>query len=379
MATTTTTIVFVPGVGFRPSDTLVLREPLTEQHDEWTVTVERAASAADGVQVALTIGGPFKTRDSGGMAEIDFRDFVQVRDRSGAVVSSERQGIFPLSYSVSHAAGSSLSFTANLPALPTRDPELDLLIGDPLPVTVIPLTLAPLAEFAIPARTANVAEEHHGVVITAHAVARDANMTAVLLHATLAAHPRKRFMRGLGSIRAMPREAPGISVIDDAGTEVACFAATHELSPGHELRMITVAAGLSPAARSATVLIPYVTLSEYLGDPVKVPVPFEGEITLGDDRATVKVGRSTMPRTPRGTGAGVSVEVTGSWQDDRRLLYAESMSVGAHRGGVGFRAMPSEPPIMTYAEDPDGKGTEVALESPVIQLRGPWRLPVDLP
>src|SRR2546423_1616204 len=163
-------LVFVPGSGFRPSDSLILREPVSEEHDGWTVAIHRVVSAPDGVQVALTIGGPFKMREDPRMPDIDFRDFIQVRDRSGAVVSSERQRIFPLSFSVSHAAGRSLSCTANLDALPSRDDRIDLLIGDPLPVTVIPVTLAPLTEFAIPARVLDETDEHHGVAIRAHAV-----------------------------------------------------------------------------------------------------------------------------------------------------------------------------------------------------------------
>jgi len=118
-----------------------------------------------------------------------------------------------------------------------------------------------------------------------------------------------------------------------------------------------------------------VVLSEYTGSPVTLRVPSQGEISLGDDRAFVSVARQSGPRGREAIG----VEVNGNWQADRRILYAESISVDGRRGGVGFRSLPSEPPIQTYAEDPSGLAGEIGLESPVLQLRGPWRLPVELP
>jgi len=367
-------LVFVPGLGFRPRDSRMLREPVTHQADEWSVTIDSLIADRDGTHVAVTINGPFKMRSERAEPEVDYKGFIQARDPSGAVVSSERPRMFPMSTSVSKV-GTSISCTANMDALPALANKLDILIGEPLPVTVIPVTLSAIADLAMPARTVDVSEEHHGVVITAHAIARGADMTAVLLHATLLPHPRKRFMRGLGAIRDAPRTAPGVTIADDEGTEVAAFAATRELSPGPELRTIAVFPGLSPEARFATVTIPYVVLSEYTGAPVKLSVPFEGEITLGDDNAFVKAARQDAPRG----GAAVGVEFTGSWRDDRRLLFAESLTVGDKYGGVGFRALPAEPPIQTYAEDPTGTSAVVALESPVLQLRGPWRLVAPLP
>ena len=375
MTTLATPLVFVPGLGFRSPDALMLRAPVEHRAAEWTVSIDSVIADHAGTRVALTIHGPFNMRSERGGPEIDYQGFIQARGRSGEVVSSERQRIFPLSHSVSHAAGVAISCTANMDPLPATDDRIDILIGAPLPVTVIPITLSPLSDFALPARPLDVSDEHHGVVITAHAIARGTDTTAVLLHASLLPHARKRFMRSLGTLRDAPREPPGVTILDDAGSELNAFASTRELSPGPELRMLAVFPGLSSAARAATVTIPYVVLSEYTGMPVRLAVPFDGQITLGDDTALVKVARQSAPRG----GAAVGVQFTGSWRDERRLLYAESLTVGDTYGGVGFRGMPGEPPIQTYAEDPTGDATAVALESPVLQLRGPWRLPVALP
>ena len=282
--------------------------------------------------------------------------------------------MFPLSHSFSHA-GWSISCTANLDALPGDNERLDILIGEPLPVTVIPVTLTALAEYAMPAHAVEVSDEHHGVVLRAQAIGRGADTTAVLLQTELRPHPRKRFMRALGALRDDPRGVPGVTISDDTGAEVSAYAGTRELSTGPEMRMIAVAPGLSADARTAVVTVPYIVLSEYTGLPVTLAEPYDGEIALGDDRALVKTAREPAPRG----GAAVSVEVTGAWHDDRRLLWAESLTTGDKYGGVGFRALPEEPPFKTYAEDPTGASPTVTLESPVLQLRGPWRLTVPLP
>ncbi|HUQ42757.1 MAG TPA: hypothetical protein VM052_09660, partial [Candidatus Limnocylindrales bacterium] len=254
--------------------------------------------------------------------------------------------------------------------------QVDILIGEPLPITIIPLRLTAITKLAMPARALDVSDEHHGVVITAHAIARGADTTAVLLQTTLGPHPRKRFMRSLGRIRDDPRSgAAGVTIDDGSSESITAFAGTRELSTGPEIRTIAVFPGVRPDAGEVTITIPFIVLSEYLGSPVTLAVPFEGEITLGDDTAHVKIERTTAPRG----GSAVGVELTGTWRDDRRLLYAESLTVGDKYGGVGFKGMPEEPPIMTYADDPTGAATTVALESPNVQLRGPWRLSVALP
>lgn len=370
----TAPLVFVPGLGFRPRDAKMLREPVTYKADGWDVTIDSVIADRDGTHVAVTIYGPFKvTGDEFRRPELDYNGLIQARDRSG-IVSSVGPRMFPMSHSFS-GRGWSIACTANMDALTAGDHQIDILINEPLPITIIPVTLRPIADLSIPARPLEVSGEHHGVVVGAEAIARGADMTAVLLHAKLRPHPRQRFMRGLGTVRDGPRETPGVSIADEAGNEVVPFAATRELSPGPELRTIVVCPGLPTEAREVTITVPYVTVAEYTGSPLTLAIPSEGDITLGDDLAFVKVTRSDAPRG----GKAVSVEFTGAWRGDRRLLFAESLTVGPKYGGVGFRGPPGEPPIATWAEDPTGDSATVTLESPNIQLRGPWRLPATLP
>ena len=376
MTTTTESLVFVPGLGFRSPDALMLREPVEHEEDGWKVSVERVIADRDGTQVSVTIHGPFKLTGDGPMRrpELDYRGLITARNRGGSV-SSEGHRMYPMSHSFSYAAGTAISCTANMDALPGSDEQVDILIGEPLPVTIIPLRLTPIADVALPARALDVSDEHHGVAIAARAIARSASMTAVLLHATLAPHPRQRFMRSLGKIRDDPRSgAPGATLSDGEST-LAAFAGTRELSKGPEIRTIAVFPGVAEAAREVTIEVPFVVLCEYTGSPVTLVVPSDGVITLGDDRARVKVERRQSPRG----GNAVGVEIAGEWHDGRRLLYAESLTAGDRYGGVGFKSLPEEPPIQTYVEDPTGAATSVTLESPNIELRGPWLLRAPLP
>ncbi|HEY6958871.1 MAG TPA: hypothetical protein VI814_08615 [Candidatus Limnocylindria bacterium] len=375
MSTAARALAYVPGLGFRRADAVMLREPVTEKVDEWSVTVDHVVADAEATQVAVTIYGPFAwTGDRFKAPDVEYGGLIQARSAAGDVVSSDRQRMFPLSHSVSHA-GTSISCTANMDALTDLSERLDILIGPPLPPLVIPVTLTPVHDFAIPARSVNVSDSHHGVVLTAEAVGRGESMTAVLLHAALEPSARKRFMRALGTFRDMPRDPPGITLVDERGASVTPFAATRELSQGPEIRMIAVFPAISPDARSAALTVPFVVLSEHLGAPLRLPVPWDGDVALGDDTAHVRTGRDSSPRG----GAAVTVEVEGTWHDDRRVLFAESLTVSERYGGVGFRAMPAEPPIVTYTEDPTGEADAVSLESPVIQLRGPWTMTLPLP
>lgn len=354
----------------------MLREPVHHEVDGWDVTIDSVVADSEGTRVAVTIYGPFKmTGDRFKQPDVEFDGFIQARDRNG-MVSSQRGRIFPMSHGFSKQ-GTSISCTANMDPLTAGDHQIDIFINEPVPpITIIPVTLTPIDDLSIPARTLDVSDEHHGVVITAEAIARGSSMTAVLLQTTLRPHPRQRFMRGLGVRRDDPRSgAPGVTIDDGSGSPLTAFAGTREPSSGPEIRTIAVFPGVADQAREVTITIPYVVLCEYTGAPVTLTVPSEADITLGDDSAHVKVERQTAPRG----GASVGVEITGSWSDDRRLLYAESLTVGDKYGGVGFKALPDEPPIQTYAEDPTGTATAVTLESPNIELRGPWLLRAALP
>jgi hypothetical protein len=69
----------------------------------------------------------------------------------------------------------------------------------------------------------------------------------------------------------------------------------------------------------------------------------------------------------------------GGWRDDRRLLYPETVWVNGRHGGIGWEAAPPPgEPNSVNADNPEQDAREVMLESPVVRLRGPWRLDLEL-
>jgi len=68
------------------------------------------------------------------------------------------------------------------------------------------------------------------------------------------------------------------------------------------------------------------------------------------------------------------------WRDDRRLLYPESVWVNGRHGGIGWEGgkLSAGEPCGVDAENPQDDAHEVMIENPVVRLRGPWRLELDL-
>ncbi len=126
---------------------------------------------------------------------------------------------------------------------------------------------------------------------------------------------------------------------------------------------------------TAVLSIECVRVSEFTGAPVTLAVPSETDIELGGYRARARVTRGQGFRAAN----VVRVELDdGGWHDDRRLIHAESVRIdGAYRG-VAWRG-DLEPPVTVESEDAAGAAPEVTLESPVVELRGPWRFKIPLP
>lgn len=73
-------LVFVPGLGFRPHDSLMLRTPVTHQvtdeGKEWSVSVDSVIADRDGTLVAVTLYGPFKMKgERHPQPEVEYQGF----------------------------------------------------------------------------------------------------------------------------------------------------------------------------------------------------------------------------------------------------------------------------------------------------------------
>jgi hypothetical protein len=182
-------------------------------------------------------------------------------------------------------------------------------------------------------------------------------------------------MRALGARRYGRGDESQFSLTDDSGREVQAFAVfDDEVASGRELHQVLVFPGLDASAARCVLTIPDVVLAEHNGVWTTLAVPSESTVRFGtfDVRATV-----TKVQSRSGPAVRVFLD-DGDWRDDRRLLYPESVWVNGRHGGIGWEGSPAGEPSSVNAENPEDDAREVLLENPVVRLRGPWRLELDL-
>jgi hypothetical protein len=375
-------LVFVPGVGFRSSASATLVTPVTAERGEWSVTIERLLRSPDKTELVFSLTGP------GGppMSGVAFQRPepppwmhlpISLRHAGGVIelTNEGRQG--PSGFSA--GAGSHLRTihpTVRFPPLPPGTMELEVVFDGAPGNWAVPLTLSASTRYGLPAKALEVADSHHGVTLTSRGVARSDTTTAVDIYASLEATPEPRFMRSLGLRRHRPADEPDFTLTDDLGGELREFAVfDDEVAIGRELHQVLVFPALDPNARRCVLTIADVVLAEHIGSWTTLAVPSESAVRFGtfDVRATV-----TKVQSRRGPAVRVFLD-DGGWRDDRRLLYPESVWVNGRHGGIGWDGSPSAgEPCGVNAENPEDDANEVKIENPVVRLRGPWRLELDL-
>ena len=368
-------LVFVPGAGFRPASAHTLVTPVIETRGEWTVTVERLIATPDSTELGFTVNGPMAGSGDPGDAPYAMNDPVRLGEPDGRVLEllPGRRG--PIAWSGSaHSSARTIRRSLFFDALTAGTTHVDVLLGGATGDWTVPVDLTPATVHGLPAQRIDSEDTHHGVRIAATAVARAGSMTAVEVHTSFAPTPLPRHMRSLGTKTRMRGDDPQFTLTDDAGSQLVEFASFQDaVTRGSDLHEVLVFPPLAASATAAMLTIPHVRVAEYTGSPVTLPIPSDADIQLGQYAVHARVSRD------RGfKGEAVRVELDdGGWHDDRRLVYAESVRVDGVDRGVGFKNL-LELPMPVEAEDPSGSGREVTLESPVVQLRGPWSLRIAL-
>ena len=183
-------------------------------------------------------------------------------------------------------------------------------------------------------------------------------------------------MRSLGVRRHNRGDEPQFTLTDDGGGKLREFAVfDDEVASGRELHQVLVFPALNASATRCVLTISDVVLAEHNGAWTTVTVPSESTVRFGtfDVRATV-----TKVQSRRGPAVRVFLD-DGGWRDDRRLLYPETVWVNGRHGGIGWDGSPSTgEPCGVNAENQEDDAHEVMIETPVVRLRGPWRLELDL-
>lgn len=371
-------LVSVPAVGFRPSTGAKLVTPVTAERAEWSVTIDRFVTGPEKSELvyALTGPGPDIIGNDPPPRPAWTHDPVILRTADGRVIESTPEGDRGgHAHSVSPGLRQqTIRRTVTFGPIAPETAGVEVVIGGAPGEWPIPLELTPMQERALAAQRLDSSDAHHGVVISARAIAVGDSMTAIDVHTALDPTPSPRFMRSLGPKERRPGDEPAFVLTDDVGDEVGEYALFWDsVTNGRELHQVIVFPALSANAKRAVLTIPDIRLSEVTGAPVTLPVPSESDIELGPYRVHARVTHGTGFR-----GTVVRVELDdGGWHDGRRLIYAESVRVDGILRGVGWRRHP-EPGDPVDSEDPSGSAREVTLECPVVQLHGPWRLELAL-
>jgi hypothetical protein len=356
--------------------------PVSADRGEWSVTIERLLRGPEKTELVFSLTGPGGPPMTGvGFERPEPPPWmhlpIALRHAGGAIelTNEGRQG--PSGFSA--GAGSPLRTihpTVRFPPLPPDTNELEVVFDGAPGNWAVPVTLTSSTQYGLPAKALQVADSHHGVTLTAGGVARSDTTTAVDIYASLEATPQPRFMRSLGVRRHRAGDEPQFTLTDDAGGEVREFAVfDDEVASGRELHQVLVFPALDASAAGCVLTIPDVVLAEHNGAWTTLAVPSENTVRFGtfDVRATV-----TKVQSRRGPAVRVFLD-DGGWLDDRRLLYPETVWVNGRHGGIGWEGSPSAgEPCSVNAENPEDDAHEVMIESPVVRLRGPWRLELDL-
>jgi hypothetical protein len=380
--TTADELIFVPGIGFRPSASATLPTPVSAERGEWSVTIERFMRSSEQTELVFSLTGP-------GGPPLSHKLFVapeppswmnlpiSLRHAGGTIelTNEGRQG----PSGMSARPGTHLRTihpTVRFPPLPAGTMELEVVFDGAPGNWAVPVSLTSSTQYGLPARGLEVADSHHGVTLTARGVARSDTTTAIDIYASLEPTPEPRFMRSLGVKRHMRGDEPQFTLSDDTGREVREFAVfDDEVASGRELHQVLVFPALNASAARCVLTITDVVLAEHNGAWTTVEVPSESSIRFGtfDVRATV-----TKVQSRRGPAVRVFLD-DGGWRGDRRLLYPETVRVNNRHGGIGWEgSVPAGEPSGVTAENPEDDAREVMLESPVVRLRGPWRLELEL-
>lgn len=376
-------LVFIPGVGFRQARSAMLVSPVSAERGEWSVTIERLVLGPDHAELGYSLTGPadgpldpmrasqpswarppLKLRATG-------RDYELTKDAwhggssgSGGAGTTRR----------------TVRVTPKFEPLPQDTRSVEVIFGGELGDWVVPLLLTVSSEYGIPAKSIEVADDHHGVTIAATGIARGDSMTAVDLRTSFAPAAHPRFMRSIGVDSRGFEHTPQSILTDDRGSEVRDFAIfDDEVEHGRDFHQIFVFPALSPEATRATLRIDHVVVAEHNGEAgqpqwTKLAVPSESDITFGSFEIHATV---TRENSRRGPVVRVALD-DGAADEDRRLLYPETVWVDGKHGGISFdgarpRGDPS--PVTAQAEQ---TSSEVWLESPVVRYHGPWVLGIEL-
>lgn len=381
--------IFVPGIGFRPVETLIARVPVTRAAEGVTVTVERAVAAPGGATVTLLITGA-PSADSREMPRFA-ADTVTIREPDGRVVEQHRWNCSAGRVSgPPSSALETIGRTVSFPALAPGLREAELTVSG----VTVPLAFERGSASGIRSHALEASVEHHGITVAAQRIAFTAESTAIQF--MVRPHDPRSTVYTIRMSLGPDQCDAGLR--DDAGR---VYGGQRSLGDGHRRDGFTEVAifpALPADVRTVSLAIETMCLTEQTDD-LTLPLGFDGEITLAGLTARARVVRESDERRAQRTerlGARMSLMPPGSppppdehlghievecgdgpWLEERRLIRPGSLWLTDRTRGCSM-SFDHRGWTLSVA-DPTGDATAVTISSALVQYRGPWTLEVALP
>lgn len=376
-------LIFVPGLGVRSAGALGTRANVVVEQGGRTL-VAAITPDRDGVRLEFTISG---IEMDLGFGPRPFDGPVRIRDDARRDIGTPRPR-WQVGGQLRPAAGgtATLRYVTLLEPLASGVRHVELEVDGVVGEWRVRIPVAPADLVGLPARPIDVSDAKNGLTIAARTVARSSEQTAIELEAYFDPPafdpddpgPARRWVRGLGCSGMGGRLGGDGALVmrDETGGEhpergrslIEPFARKH--------REVLLFPGLAPEARTASLEIPSVWITERTDDAVTLDVPSESDISMAGCDAHAVVSRV-------GDRSGPRVRIQLDPADptaDRQLLYLENVDTGTGpmgTVGTGITHCAGQRPFVE-APDPSGQLAEITLRGPVIDLRGPWRLQIPL-
>jgi hypothetical protein len=369
--------VFIPGIGFRASDGLILAEPVTVmKDDERGLRVMRLAATNAGTELAFEVRDS-RLEEACATGRADYRlpfGEIRLRDAAGALVPPAAGPGNGSSFgSLEFGAFGRKAVFAPIPA-GTRGVTLEVRgdLGEwDVPLELVPLTRAGLT----PATSIDAADRRNGVTVRVAAIAETEDR--ILLDVRAEAGPTAKAIEIGEWLLNGGRD--GLALIVESGDRI------QELSMRERMGMrrisgSTVVAFPRTESQSLTLVVPAIVVQESEGTlELDLPIYAPTELMFGRHPVRIRYARAVDAlATAPGEVARPGVEIqfgSPTWHDDRRVLHPGPVFVdGSHVDwSVTGRVEPGVMSLNIPMAD-GASARKVTMQQPVIAVRGPWEI-----
>ena len=382
-------LVFTPQLGFRSAQILESPTNLVIERDGRTLTAN-LVSDRDCTTLHFTVLGFDAPADFDAVPYYHVKGSATVRDDRGREIPPHPRWHTGGMVHRRNDGSLILDWQLKLVRLESGVRSVELAFGGPAGEWTVNVPIAVVELAGIPAKAISVSDEHHGVVVTATAVARSREVTAIEIEGDIVDEAgveptsRVRYLQGIGANHQRGLANELLMLRDDQGHH---HLERHFMGqPAPRQRQVANFPGLPEDVRSGTIEIPFVVVQQRTEETPSVPVPGDTEMqflgcaftvstsrTSGDDGPPIREGRPDY----RGPRVRVEIRPKDAEAPKQLLYFSRPYVEGAPDVGMWMTQIAGKPPVVETA-DPSGTSPTVILRGPVLKLLGPWRLELPL-